>query len=286
MKTVSARSLAWWSPPALHTLSGPLQACWRQWCTQWEFDATSVESFNSAAVPDLEHASYGWYVVGYLDSGEAALWIGVPGFGSMDWIMTHLFGSDAVDGPADQPQASVAELVTQQAWLELGRGLAHALGLIPVADPRPLPQAFPERDLQRWSGAVDMALGLSPGPIDGILLHIGDRVAALQHNRIREPSSRPSKRSALVSVTEALRTRPVALSVNLSSVQIDIGTLQSLRVGDVIALPQSLDEPLALQWVAAAADDPCTAAICQAHLGRRAGHLAVELMPARSGMGG
>ncbi|HEX7640390.1 MAG TPA: FliM/FliN family flagellar motor switch protein, partial [Burkholderiaceae bacterium] len=68
---------------------------------------------------------------------------------------------------------------------------------------------------------------------------------------------------------------PVRLQVRLEPVEIDLGSLAALAVGDVLCLTHAVDEPARIVPPSAAADAPV---LCHGWLGRRDDRAAVELV--------
>ena len=73
----------------------------------------------------------------------------------------------------------------------------------------------------------------------------------------------PDSAEAHVPLVHAMAARPLAISIELSGVELDLGALQSLQIGDVVVLAQRLDEPM----LARSRDGG--APLCSAFLGRR-----------------
>lgn len=76
---------------------------------------------------------------------------------------------------------------------------------------------------------------------------------------------------ALSDPREALAALPTRLHVELSGVEITLGQIQSLALGDVLLLPHPLTQPLHV--VATQGQS-----ICAGYLGQQQGHKAIELV--------
>lgn len=201
-----------------------------------------------------------WAVAGRGQGSDRA----VPG---LDELFRALVGeaSAAPLAGRGEAQASVAEDLVRAAWRDLERRLG---GLVP---PRP-PTADPARPpaFSPWSGALlltfpwwDAELWLL---LDG---------AAVEH-RLAPTRRAPAPAGGLVPVWRALSRRPASIQVLAGSFELDLGTLASLRPGDVIRIPQALDQPLDVLAVGAP-DQPPTP-IGAAFLGRVGDRRAVELV--------
>jgi flagellar motor switch/type III secretory pathway protein FliN len=83
--------------------------------------------------------------------------------------------------------------------------------------------------------------------------------------------SAPPVTMATSTLVDALARTPVDLTVELARPQLTLGYLQTLAVGDVLALPTHLDEVLRV-------DGPGSITVCGAHLGQANGQRAIELI--------
>ncbi|HWW08328.1 FliM/FliN family flagellar motor switch protein [Collimonas sp.] len=179
----------------------------------------------------------------------------------------------------------VAELV-QAAWQDCIKALRSALGNASVLYPesgKQLPfgtgdcvgEALPARHMSAWSGAVRVSLpwcGLQ------LALHIGPgRVSSLLGADKKEASpAAPAASNPLVPLHKALSQQETSLRLELSAVELDLGSLQALVVGDVIPLPHKLEQPLAVNG-----EDGKL--LCGAFLGQQRGMRAIELVRANAG---
>jgi flagellar motor switch protein FliM len=76
-----------------------------------------------------------------------------------------------------------------------------------------------------------------------------------------------------VPVEQALAQRTVSLRVGFAACEFDLGSIASLRVGDVVPLAHSLHAPLIVS-------SPQGMPLCRGFLGRQGEMKAVELAPA------
>lgn len=86
---------------------------------------------------------------------------------------------------------------------------------------------------------------------------------------------RTAKRLPLQPIIQAIASLPVRVSVELTPVDLGLGALRALRVGDVITLPQRTAQSLHVLIHA----EPGRAGrpMCRGHLAMRAGRRVVEL---------
>lgn len=129
------------------------------------------------------------------------------------------------------------------------------------ADPAPLP----DRLFRAGSGTVLCSIGLGDKTIRLLIPGIALELAA-------DPQSAHSAEGrAVAPLQDALAGLPVKLSIELSETEIPLGYLRTLALGDVLALPAGVDEPLRVAG-------PDGRTLCHAHLGSLKGHHAVEVV--------
>ncbi|OWQ46378.1 hypothetical protein CDL60_12900 [Roseateles noduli] len=275
----AARALRWWSAGALTTLSQRLDGCLRAWTARWDLTLEDLALSNAQQRPDGAptgpDAWHGW--LGQAGSGLPWIWTGATSAGS--------HGVHAVHGPLGQGETlaqsvgramfgraadgsiayEAAQLATDELGDELSRRFGHALH-------GSAGRSMPPR-VAAWSGSVIARLDLRGAETLTLwLLLDGDSAATLLRDLPR-PGAAAALPPLQSTVTAAIAAHTAALRVELAPVVIDLGTLQSLRVGDVLPLPHRLERPLELR----APDDARIA--CLGYLGARDGHRAVELLP-------
>lgn len=270
---VTARALRWWSAAALTTLSQRLDGCLRAWTARWDLTLEDLSLSNVQQRPDAAPTGPdGWHG-----------WLGQAG-SSLPWIWTGATAAAASHGPLGHVETlaqslgramfgraaegsiaqETAQLATDELGDELSRRFGHALH-------GPAGRSMPPR-VAAWSGSVIARLDLRGGEALTLwLLLDGDSAATLLRDLPR-PAAAPLP-PLQSTVPAAIVARTATLRVELAPVVIDLGTLQSLRVGDVLTLPHRLERPLELR----APDDARIA--CLGYLGARDGHRAVELLP-------
>lgn len=252
------RELRWWSARNLATLSGRLDAACRTWAARWELALDAVVVLNGHdAAPSS--AWLPWQVAA--GAVRPWAWTAVPDDAPGAAIARAMFGRS--------PEGSIASDLAQRAWTDLGDDVArlfgHALPDMPAA-------TFARPHTLPWSGGIAARLRVSAAESADIWLHIDAGSAATlarDLNRPRAAASAPLEASVL----GVLANRPFTLRAELAPAVVDIGTLQSLRIGDVLTLPHRLDEPLKLR-----PDGGTTEVACVGYLGARDGRRAVELI--------
>lgn len=171
-------------------------------------------------------------------------------------------GTDGGDIAAELSQAALAGLI---------QALRAVLGLadLPGAGDAGLCHAtLPREQFGYWSGALRVGL---PG-FDGLSLFL-DAAAVARLTPVQQMAAALA-RPALTPLTFAAQSHIVDLQARLRGVELSIGQLKSLQVGDVVVLPHSLEEPLQIVT-------PAGETICQAYLGSDQGHRAIEVLPTR-----
>ena len=175
-------------------------------------------------------------------------------------------GPDALDG------RRIADDLAGELWAGQLRALAALVAGDGLADAEALAQAW-----RRWSGAVLVEL-----PWCGASLRLLFRAAQVERVVLAAGASggrpaRPAGASAVpvVPVLRALAGHGTRLDARLDSFEIDLGSLVSLNVGDVLRVRHPLDKPVRVCASQAPLDgEP----VCAGWLGRRDAVLAIELV--------
>ena len=247
--TAGVRPLLWWAPWQLEALRGLGHEAWSLWAHDWL--GVLETSVTCAAADGTQGACEAWFKLG--TSGQAQAWIDMDAHAS-EKISTALFGADM--SPA---AGTVASALVRNASDALRTRLAASLGLEADAPGSPAEAV----SLQPWGGDVIVSLS-SPGMSLRVLLNgvcaggllAGDKVAGAAAGEL------PLLQDALSPV----RTRA---SIELTPLEMSVGSLLEIRLGDVLRLEQSLDEPLHVKI----GDQR----VCSGHLGRSGIFKAVEL---------
>jgi hypothetical protein len=130
----------------------------------------------------------------------------------------------------------------------------------------------------RGSGALRVGwtiVGETAGASFGLQVgtEVADRWCELGATRA---AAKVDPRPPRVALPEALATLPMRLAVTLAPVQLTLGSLSSVQVGDVLPLPHALDEPLAVALAGEPGGAPRT--LCLAHLGKHGRRKAAQLI--------
>jgi hypothetical protein len=188
-------------------------------------------------------------------------------------LSTALFGAPS-ERTTDEGSgiAEVAAEIAKSAWTDLWHRIRHILEIadtLPI-QPDHLPAALPSpRCFQRWSGAVIVAMPWC-GQVLRILLGGREAEAFLRHQKAIAPRFAAEK-AAIAPVWEAVSPLACAMRAELEPVDLSLGEVKALRIGDVIELTHALDRPL----LAKAATGEL---LCEAFLGRVGAHRAIELL--------
>lgn len=192
---------------------------------------------------------------------------------------------DAMCGSAGRPvhtTGMIAQQMANEAWGDCQQRLAACFGIAPLAPN----QAGCERELpaglvQPWSGALGLRLSFAGMHI----LLVADPRSMQRWGGTRSPvsSAAPAEpRTTLVPIAKAVAPCTAQLSVELAPVDIGLGVLANLRLGDVLRTSHRLETPLRVlvDRVDRAADRG--ELLCEAFLGQQGDLRAVELLtPAR-----
>lgn len=175
-------------------------------------------------------------------------------------------GATAADG------SGMAAALTRAAWADWLQRLGVFLGDLPLQAGADVDQAGAAPVARPWSGALHIRASWCGGewtlalPWDAVAAVLGEEAPA---SRGRDSTPQAGDQSK-VRLDLALADRRVALRVMLEGVQLNLGQIQGLRVGDVIPLAHRLDA--AAQVVSADGQR-----VCDGWLGQSEGRLAIEL---------
>lgn len=177
-----------------------------------------------------------------------------------------VFALGDVDASAGRHHSSaLAASLASQAMDALLAGIVTALtgqSLLPTGRADGSPQAL----LRYGAGGALVTVGTASHAVRLLLPH------ALVRRLCRTTLARaPRERAAPQGVRAAVRELDATLRVEVGHAELTLAHLQTLAVGDVIALGSRVDRPLAL-----VGEDGTV--LCHAHLGTVAGRRAVELM--------
>lgn len=160
----------------------------------------------------------------------------------------------------------LARLSAAPAPSDLGRGEA-------VMKEEELPASV----LRAWTGALALEIHCCGAQLR--IIASGDAIDRWLRTRHAEPpkaETHPAQ-SASVPVARALDATPVRLSVELAPVDVDLGSLGSLRVGDVLRTTHGLDRPLQVRLGGKSARSG-SGRVCEAFLGKQGDVRVAELL--------
>jgi hypothetical protein len=290
-----ARRLRGWSSADQALVVGAVQAVLEQWEGAWGVAPEGAVGIHCEAAAEAARQA-GWLELRwdtYGSQGEnAGLWGALraqPNAVSLGAARK----SPASNAPRRVPQElhvalfnealtpaggpSLADELAQAAWQDWGARLASLAAGDRSASPRAATP--PAAVLAPWSGALVLTVPWCGTSF--ILVLTAERIAALLGRPALRtaPAAGIDKRSApLVPLLHVVKAEPLALRVEMSAVEIDLGTLASLRLGDVVRTSHRLDAPL-LMTSAEPEDQGSRTLVCTGFLGRQGERRAIELLP-------
>ena len=271
--SLAARPLLRWSADELERFADAVAAALSADALRWGADdalRTLVDADPTRGAARAVHAEE------VEPSARPADWTEVSGQGAW-WhlgesptrrISRALFGS-AGGGASALDGRGVADELAADLWA----GQLQAVATLVATDHGLADADARARTWRRWSGAVFVTL-----PWCGATLHL--LFDARQVARVLlAPGARgkrvsPAAGAHPVPALRALADHRARLTVRLDPFDIDLGSLVSLNVGDVLHLRHALDKPAHVCAAGAPIDH---APLCAAWLGRRDGALAIEL---------
>lgn len=236
-------------------LTAKASAALEQWARNWCALPDHAVSCRSASELADAFGSRAPLQRRVLADGSHAWSVASPGLPRM--LEQHIFGLPQLDAASDRHLSSaLGAEVAAQALESLQQALIEAL-CGQVSQPADA-GAPPAQMLRHASGAVACTVVLGEAQLR-LLLPGGEQ-------RSVRTSAVP-----LVPLREALSGVAVPLQVELCRTELTLGYLRTLAVGDVLALPATLDQPLRVSG-------PGDRKVCEAHLGAVDGQRAVELI--------
>lgn len=245
-----ARRLLAWSEAQLAAVAREVESALRTWREGW---GLTVGDTDVTCLPGAEaHPTPCWEPLGGGDAGAA--WIELPSCFEAS-LARALWGRDDFLGP-------IATKLVGACAADLHARLRGALLLESGRGPAACPSSG-----SAWSGDVVVLLG------DGqrVLLEAA-AVEKVLHSCARHLVRQEALRTqaALTPVGSAVARMRIALRAQLADCELEVASLQDLRVGDVVPVPHRLDAPL---LVCDSREEPVFAGF----LARRGGGKALEL---------
>lgn len=260
---MTVASMLWWSEAQLECVRSPLQHAFNQWLSHWVVRTGKTEStmrigvvlHNAHESPDGIYDSK-WIWVGG-DEG-ASTWLDHSGPLTQTVALT-LFGDPCHRAP-------IALGIVKSALDDLRHALVDALKLRSTAhEPQEKPSA---RWVHPWSGHVLASMSCSNATIR-MLIGFDCVVSLVKAGGEVQPSR--TERPDMTQLTQALAGHAVQMRAGFSPFEIDVGSLLSLGINDILQLPHSLDAPLLMS-------SDTLGELCGGYLGQSEGHFSVELI--------
>jgi hypothetical protein len=244
------RPLRAWRNAELVAVTRVLQGGQQVWQDAWGLSASlACVTCANASEQDLEAACQ---LAG--EAGGASAWIAWPA-GFEAELARELWGGDSLVGP-------IATRITRACRADMPLRLCAALQMqtaAPSASQRP-------RACAAWSGLVQARLAFGAR-----LLLDAAAVERLGAADTPEPARHASAaRAPLAPVTSAIAALRLPLRVRLADCELDLASLQDLRIGDIVPLPHRLDAPLLVR-------DAQEEVVLAGYLARQGGRKALEL---------
>ncbi|NWK44755.1 FliM/FliN family flagellar motor C-terminal domain-containing protein [Ralstonia pickettii] len=303
-----ALAMRWWPDAQLRRLAAELQTLCDEWMNAWALPhaVPMAGPLGIAASERFSHADAGgsaaglwmalsagndvgqaWWTVesGVLRPGGAiseTSRIDAPDNRAVVLVRAALFGASDGAFPivADGPQSRIADDVATEAVEDWRARLNKWTGCAALdrVDERVLGAgSLPVPLAQPWSGAVWLSIDWI-GHRFALVMDFSHAARMLGHRNAVSTDAGNTDANAgagLVSVLAALSGENLSVSVELSPLELDLGTLSGLRVGDVVRVPHTLETPLLVRLNEGAP-------LFQGFLGRLDEHKALELQRADS----
>ncbi|WP_050465680.1 FliM/FliN family flagellar motor switch protein [Herbaspirillum autotrophicum] len=272
------RPLKWWPDTALaevETVFLKLVTAWRQ---AWVDDVT-----DSPAVGEVKVWRAHEFAVDTQTSSEWSRLSGLPedtdawiqGPGKMADTFFALFPGASEIAVAARHKSVLMADIADLAWMELLERIMDVLSpgnRVAEASYQTVDAAIPGHHGRPWSGALRVTLSLTREI--HIALHLGPGCASSLCSPSTGMLATPVVATApepLIAVEQAIDLHNTRLSVELAPVEISLGSLQALAIGDVLVLPHALKQALDVR-------NEHDVTLCQAYLGQHGGMRAVELV--------
>lgn len=270
------RPLRWRTPAQCAPLVQKLTAVWRRWEGDWATGDGHALAVRGEAATD--------WLASHPD--EPRRWRpaqggATPAPAPQAWWQLAATGERRIESPVRcvatawsdglDDQAVLAQKLAGAAWQALWAAICSALGL-DGAKGEAATESGPDADrlFRPWSGAVVLTIAWREMQLHW-LLPDGLVEALLQPARRGELRQPPPGPSPLVPAWEAMRSLHCVVQAELRSVELPLGEVQALQLGDVIALPHRLDHPLLARTGEGAF-------LCEAYLGQTGGRRAIEFL--------
>lgn len=254
---MNARPFQLLSRSRAQLLAGKASAALEQWARNWCALPDHAVSCRSASELADAFGSRAPMQRRALADGSHAWSVASPALQRL--LEQNIFGLQELDAASERHLSSaLGAEVAAHALESLLQALVEAL--CGQASQAATADAPPPHMLRHGCGAVACTITLGEAQLR--LLVPGAPLPAPRANVQRAP---------LVPLRQALAGVAVPLHVELCRTELTLGYLRTLALGDVLALPATLDQPLRVAG-------PGDRKICEAHLGAVDGQRAVELI--------
>jgi hypothetical protein len=279
---LAARALRWWPASEMSRLAFAVHQALCAWAQDWGLQQPGPAdggAVRCAVASDARTGAGRWQRLAPQGATgpEKAIWWSLAGSGGdlepVALLTERLFGPALEPSALPMPGAidGVAAEVATSAWVDLWRGIGEALGacvaVVAVEADLTMPSELMDELFCPWSGAVVVTL---PWCGHELRVLLGSDAAARLFAPSK-PSVTPAPAPPLVPVWHAIATATSSLRAELAPVELTLGAIKGLRVGDVIELAHPLDRPLA-------AKTSSGEVLCEAFLGRAGERRAIELL--------
>lgn len=241
---LSHTELVWPTDADLNNLGDKLIGIFRDWESQWRKGELSSSTCVSQLGSDFraeEVEAIDWLC--FTTPNGAEFWLG---FGeareslSMEFAkVCGVYGSDRLQ------YSELMRVVGEKILDDLLRHIVQSFSLSPKKNE----QLKPQKNLfENWSGAVVVRTEIcgctATVVVNSLMRKILSQANLAGAPRMQTRQDDTSSGASLRAVTESIRNHRLSLNVRLSDVEIDLGTLEQLQIGDVIPLPHALSETL------------------------------------------
>lgn len=240
---MTVRAIRWWRASERERVAAEILRLTLSWARDWDIQLDIRADCDSigpdyAAPAGMER----WRALGETaGAGGGAAWVPVD---ITHWpAFTALWRRMDVIARSDDGRAPISREVAGLAWKAWQEALLVRLGLVRP----PLADRVPDATVWQEGGgavAVRLTLGLSTmvllleAPVVAMLLGYPQNCVTA--------GTRTGLAGGLAPLATVMSGRSVQLRLELHPVDIDLGTLCSLAIGDVLALPHHVDAPAAV----------------------------------------
>ncbi|MFZ6765888.1 FliM/FliN family flagellar motor switch protein [Undibacterium sp. Di26W] len=244
-----------------NAISAQVENSLELWAKSWDLPVENTASCVPASQYKADFFLNAHWGQRHLQNGST-VWFHIPETLARG-LEQSVFGLDKADATVERNKsASFAGKVIVEALDELIDKIITAICQLEI-QPESAVFSPPTHLFKRGSGAVICEISIGANVLRVLL-----PAAAIP--QIGKTQTARSK-LGLTSLHEALKKTPVNLHVEVSDAELTLGYLSTLAIGDVLKLPNKLDQTLRVMTA-----DHIT--VCNAHLGSSAGSLAIEVV--------